>query len=98
MDQTEGKRELVDHLRVELEFMHFLTFKEAQAREEQKADLLAGYVLAQRDFIQHHLVGWMPVLQKRLEAHCPLPFYVWLGGMLTRIIRLELDYLNDSLE
>lgn len=97
MNPAEGKRELADHLRAELEFTHFLAFKEAQAWDEQKDELLQGYQLAQRDFLERHLVGWLPVFQERLEESCPLQFYVWLGGLLTRITRLELEYLNGAL-
>ncbi len=97
MNPAEGKRELADHLRAELEFTHFLAFKEAQAWDEQKDELLQGYQLAQRDFLERHLVGWLPVFQERLEESCPLQFYVWLGGLLTRITRLELEYLNGAI-
>lgn len=98
MDPAEGKRELADHLRAELEFLHFLCFKEAQARDEDKEELLQGYLLAQRDFLKHHLTGWLPAFQARLEAHCPLPFYSWLAKLLIRITHLELDYLNNTLD
>lgn len=98
LNPEEGKRELPDNLCVELQFLHFLAFKEAQARDEQEGELLHGYLLAQRDFLERHLVGWLPAFQARLEASCPTPFYVWLGKLLTQIASLELDYLNGSLE
>jgi len=46
--------ELPDHLRVELEFMHFLTYLEHQARECLES--IDGLLLAQRDFIERHLL------------------------------------------
>lgn len=98
LNPEEGKRELPDHLCVELQFLHFLAFKEAQARDEQEGELLRGYLLAQHDFLERHLVGWLPVFQTRLEASCPTPFYVWLGKLLMQIAPLELDYLNGNLE
>jgi DMSO reductase family type II enzyme chaperone len=97
MNQAEGARELSDHLCAELEFLHFLTFKEAQAREEGKEDeLLQGYIRAQRDFLAHHPLQWLPQFYARLQAHCPIPFYVWMGKLLAQITRLELDYLNAN--
>ena len=99
MNPEEGKRELSDHLSVELEFLHFLAFKEAQAREESKEDeLLQGYMRAQRDFLAHHPVQWLPQFHARLQEHCPIPFYVWMGKLLMQIAPLELDYLNGNLE
>lgn len=97
LSQEEGQRELADHLCVELQFLHFLAFKEAQAGDEQQEELLQGYLRAQRDFLERHLVGWLPVFQARLEATCPVPVYVLLGELLTRITALDLDYLNACL-
>ena len=97
MNQEEGTRELSDHLCAELEFLHFLAFKEAQAREEGKEDeLLQGYIRAQRDFLAHHPMQWFPQFHEGLQAHCPIPFYVWMGKLLEQIARLELDYLNAN--
>ena len=95
MNQEEGTREVSDHLCAELEFLHFLTFKEAQAREEgQEDELLQGYIRAQRDFLKLHPLQWFPQFHERLQAHCPVPFYVWMGKLLEEITRLELDYLS----
>lgn len=97
MSKEEGKRELADHLGAELEFLHFLTFKEAQALEEgQEDELLQGYIRAQRDFLAHHPVQWLPQFHAGLQAHCPIPFYVWMGKLLAQITQLELDYLNAN--
>ncbi len=59
MGGDDDRREMPDHLSVELEFMHFLAFKEAQAREDQQDELLDGYLLAQHDFLSHHIARWV---------------------------------------
>ncbi len=75
-----SQRELPDHLTVELEFLHFLTFKEAEA-------LAAGadpgpFRRAQRDFIARHPGRWVPKLASRLEKQdCPA-FFRELVGLL----------------
>lgn len=66
MDQHEGKRELPDHITAELEFMHFLTFKEDQAREAGDKELLTGYLLAQNDFLQRHPLQWISSFSDKL--------------------------------
>ena len=51
MNQEEGKRELPDHLCAELEFLHFLTFKEAQARgRRQRGTAARGIFWPRRIF------------------------------------------------
>ena len=46
-----------DHLSVQLEFLHFLSFRESR---EHDADKLASYRLAQRDFLERHPGRWFP--------------------------------------
>ncbi|MDP6675217.1 MAG: molecular chaperone TorD family protein [Gammaproteobacteria bacterium] len=46
-----------DHLSVELEFMHFLCYREASAETDA-----TSYQLAQADFSERHLVCWVPEL------------------------------------
>lgn len=91
MSQEEGKREVPDHISAELEFMHFLTFKETQAREEGTEDLLRGYLLAQKDFLQQQLSQWLPNFVDRLEGACPVPFYVALGQLVRDVVAAELE-------
>jgi DMSO reductase family type II enzyme chaperone len=99
ISQEEGKRELPDHLSAELEFLHFLAFKEAQARSDpQHAEFLHGYLLAQRDFIQHHLTVWLPDFATRLGASSPIQFFAWMGRLVAQVAPLELAYLNEELE
>lgn len=59
-----AEEDLPDHLCTEFEFMHYLAFKQAAA-------LRAGsdsepYRLAQRDFLDRHLMRWLPLLRGRL--------------------------------
>jgi len=61
---SEDPRELPDHLTTELEFLHFLAFREAQAL---RAGFDVGpYRRAQRDFIARHPGRWVPLLVRRL--------------------------------
>lgn len=48
-----------DHLSVQLEFMHFLCYREATAGSGENVDALS-YQLAQLDFSTRHLVNWVP--------------------------------------
>ena len=77
--------DLPDHLCAELEFMHYLAFKEAAA-------LRAGtdsqpYRLAQRDFLDRHLNRWLPALRARLEKLDPPRFYASILRLTDEICR-----------
>ncbi|MDJ0929352.1 MAG: molecular chaperone TorD family protein [Gammaproteobacteria bacterium] len=51
-----------DHLSVELEFMHFLCFREAAAERDW-----ASYQLAQADFAERHLLNWIDRLVTEVD-------------------------------
>ena len=57
-----------DHLSVELEFMHYLCFREAEAASE--ADALS-FQLAQADFAERHLTAWLPLLAGNVAVLAP---------------------------
>ena len=102
MNEAEGQRELPDHIAAEFEFMHFLTFKEAQARGASKGeldeDLLRGYVLAQRDFLARHLTLWLPKFAERLTAVGKCAAFGLLANLGTGFIDRELGFVRDQLK
>ena len=66
-------RELPDHITTELEFLHYLTFREAEARQ---AGLDPSPLLrAERDFLERHLCKWLPRLQTKLAKQSAGPFF-----------------------
>lgn len=65
--------ELPDHITTELEFLHYLTFREAEAR--QRGLDPTPLLRAERDFLARHLCKWMPRLQARLAKQTTLSFF-----------------------
>jgi DMSO reductase family type II enzyme chaperone len=98
MNPEDGQRELPDHLTAELEFLHFLAYKEAQAREEENEELLQGYLRAQRDFLQRHPAAWVPTFYQKLQASGLMPFYVMLAQIASQLVCSDLEWLNSELE
>jgi putative dimethyl sulfoxide reductase chaperone len=70
---SERPRELPDHLSTELEFLHFLAFREADALS--KGSDPGPYRRSARDFIVRHPGRFAPKLRERLEHHQALPFF-----------------------
>lgn len=68
--------ELPDHVTTELEFMHYLTYREALATEARSD--VSSLRRAQRDFLARHLRRWMPRLEERLRKQSAPPFFVAL--------------------
>lgn len=92
-----------DHVTFELEFMHYLSFLILRAMQENKET--HGYLLAQKDFLQHHLNKWASILAERMknvieEIDAPdavVVFYSNLINLLDRFITADFAYLRRTL-
>jgi len=87
-----GGGELPDHIVTELEFMHFLTFKELAALH--KGEDPAPYRRAQADFLERQLASWLPALEARLERLDPPAFYMALVRLTNALSKAERTYLR----
>lgn len=96
MHRQEGARELPDHVCAELEFLHFLAFKEASASSAGAAELTRGYRWAQGDFLSLHLCRWLPALCERLERAGGAGFYVELGALAARVAERDRTFLSGE--
>jgi DMSO reductase family type II enzyme chaperone len=88
-----GQGELPDHIATELEFMHFLTFKELAA-EAQHEDS-TPYLRAQADFLERQLASWLPALEQRLLRLDPPPYYAALACMTNALVHDEARYTRS---
>jgi DMSO reductase family type II enzyme chaperone len=73
LSMAESPRELPDHIMTQLEFLHFLAFREAEALEGD--DDPSPFQRAQRDFVSRHPGRWVPRLRERLDQNDPMPFF-----------------------
>lgn len=83
-------RELPDHITTELEFLHYLTFREAEAHQHG-ADS-ASLLRAERDFLARHLCRWVPRLQARLAKQTTLPFFPALVAFAAAFFQADQRY------
>lgn len=82
--------ELPDHVTTELEFLHYLTFRETQLRQ-QGGDALS-LLRAERDFLARHPCKWLPRMQGRLaKQECP-PFFAALVQFAIAFFAADHDY------
>jgi putative dimethyl sulfoxide reductase chaperone len=83
-------RELPDHLSTELEFMHYLTYREAEARQQGTDP--APLLRAERDFLARHPCRWLPRLAERLARQEARPFYPALVAFSLGFLAAEEEY------
>jgi DMSO reductase family type II enzyme chaperone len=106
LSYAEGAQdERPDHVCLEMEFLHYLTFKELQAMQTG-ADP-SGYRRAQRDFLERHPLAWMEKALERItmiygrlpEDACrdAIVFYRELVQLTCRFLGAERSYLQTLL-
>jgi putative dimethyl sulfoxide reductase chaperone len=83
-------RDLPDHVSTELEFMHYLCFREAVANDgAERGQLLT----AQRDFLERHLARWLPLLDQRARKRGVAPTYLAVVTLTAAFVAAEHAYL-----
>lgn len=92
---ADGQQEEPDHLVTELEFLHYLSYQEAQLiATDESTD---GLLRAQRDFIVRHLGVWVPAMKQKLVRKNAMPFFPALTELLVRFLRAEEIRLTEQI-
>ncbi|MBT4519293.1 MAG: hypothetical protein HOC23_04740 [Halieaceae bacterium] len=89
---SEKMQETPDHLTIELEFLHFLSYGENDL--SQRGEDVKSYQCAQRDFIARHPGRWVPIMCEKLERAKPMPFFRQLCQLLDAFLQSELTRLE----
>lgn len=90
-----GHADRLDHLSVELEFLHVLAAKEAYALgHDHGEERLAIVRDATRKYFEHHLGRWAPAFAARLESRAQDGPYAALARLLAAFVAEEAQALN----
>lgn len=84
---SEAPRELPDHLATELEFLHFLAFREAEVLAD--GGEVGPWRRAQRDFIARHPGRWVPEFRRRLGRARSMRFFAEAAAQLEALLAAE---------
>lgn len=94
---VDGLVELPDHLCVELEFLHYLTFLEACTLRSPGTDAnLSALRRGQKDFLQRHPGSWIPALTTKLDRIDSTGFYLGAAELLSRFVQQEVLFLTQQ--
>lgn len=85
--KDEGFHELPDHIAVELEFMYFLIYREAEALERGESARAEAYRRKREDFHSRYLDKWAPQFCNRIKEETDNGFYSALADCLAALIK-----------
>jgi TorA maturation chaperone TorD len=93
LDLAADFKEAPDHIAAELEFMHFLIFKEIEATLRYDIDRTIEYVDQQEAFFENHLAVWGPLFARHVVENATTDFYKHLAGATDLFIKHEYDHI-----
>ncbi|WP_052352810.1 TorD/DmsD family molecular chaperone [Neobacillus dielmonensis] len=84
-----------DHLSLELEFMVFLS---EQSLLKKDLEYLKNLLTTQIDFLQEHLLSWIPQFCERIIQNTTSPFYSGAAMLLRDFCWFDLETLTQARE
>ncbi len=87
-------QERLDHISVELEFMHFLAYKEAYALMHHGPAKARLCQEAQRKFMQDHLGRWGLQFARRLAQEAGGGYYGHVASLTEAFLTFDIDFLR----
>lgn len=95
VELSEKSDERPDHLSIELEFMQYLTYKQAYGIQHGHADdAIKVAADGQKKFILNHLGRWVPLFCQFLSQKAPKGLYLNLSELLSIFIANEVRLLG----
>ena len=88
--------ERLDHLSVELEFIHYLAYKESYALLHDGKEKLQTVVDAEKKFVKEHVGRWVPLFAGMLKKKADYGFYKILADFTSAWVGFEIAYLGVS--
>ena len=94
VELSQDVHERMDHLSVELEFMHFLAYKESYARCHDGPEKTQIVVDAQKKFIKDHIGRWVPLFSKMLVKKADSGLFRYMADFTSDWIDFDAAYLG----
>ncbi|MEE9187097.1 MAG: molecular chaperone TorD family protein [Bacteroidota bacterium] len=93
-DLVEKSGERVDHFAVQMEFMSWLTLKQAYFIQEGNGEAQQIVTDAQRKFFKDHLGRWSPLFLRKLLRERPPKFYRLVAEAASSFLEFEKNLLG----
>ena len=75
LDTAKTFKDAPDHISAELEFMHYLIYKEIEAFANSDIEMAIAFIQRQKSFLEDHLMAWVPEFAKSIIEHARTSYY-----------------------
>ena len=87
-----------DHIAVELEFLHFLTYKQAYAMENHSHDQMKVCLKAKKKFLNAHIGKWIQAFAKSVNKKSPSGVYRQVANLANDFVHVDMEQLEVRTE
>jgi TorA maturation chaperone TorD len=94
---AEDFKDAPDHVAAELEFMHFLIFRELEAIDQGDDNSIITCLLNQQSFLKDHLSGWVPEFTGKIADNAKTSFYKNLARATEAFIKDDYHMISSVL-
>ena len=98
IDKKTDFTEPEDHIAIELGFMMFLCEKAYQALKKGKTTEASKYIQSQQDFLEQHLLKWVPKLVDDIIAAGRTQFYKSIALLTKEFLEMDVFATKDILK
>ena len=98
LSKQESWKEGEDHIALELEFMQRMALRAAEALAEDAEDEAVAYLRTSYDFLENHLINWVPMMVTDMRMHARTLFYQGLGQLTLGTIQEDEAVLRELLD
>ncbi|MFA0086319.1 molecular chaperone TorD [Vibrio sp. 10N.261.51.F12] len=88
---SEDLNEPADHLAIELDFLGNLIIRSNELESEAHIN---NALLEQADYLNQHLMTWLPQFEKKCKEYDVFGFYAAVATLLIAFCQLDLNYLT----
>ncbi|MFR7404149.1 MAG: molecular chaperone [Coriobacteriaceae bacterium] len=96
--ETRNWNEAEDHIALELEFMQRMALRAAEALSDNAEDEAIAYLRTSYDFLENHLMNWVPMLVADMRMHARTLFYQGLGQLTLGSLQEDEAVLRELLD
>lgn len=97
LNKNDTWKEGEDHVALELEFMHVLANRTAEALGKSDENEALSLLLAQKNFLEDHLTSWVPMLTLDMRRFAKTDLYQGLAALTDGFLETDEEFLNDIL-
>jgi TorA maturation chaperone TorD len=98
LGRVEGFREPEDHIAIEMEFMGYLCQKAMESLEGDDTEEARAYLQKQKDFLEKHLMVWVPQFCRDVQEVARTDFYKAIAQITEEHLSYEGDAIAELME